>query len=83
MKEEIFEAALTPEKLRQMRGEAVITGEGVSAYGPLDHSFPKARSVIHVLSIPVHVSTVSRAPTTSNQLSGMGKGKQNDPQAAR
>ena len=39
MKEEIFEASLTPEKLKQMRGEAVITGEGVSAYGPLDRSF--------------------------------------------
>jgi hypothetical protein len=39
MKEEIFEASLTPEILKETRGGVGITGEGVSAYGPLDHSF--------------------------------------------
>jgi len=38
-KEEIFEASLTPKMLKKMRAEAVITGKGVSAYGPLDRSF--------------------------------------------
>lgn len=39
MKEEIFESSLTPQFLKRTRGRAVIIGEGVTAYGPLDRSF--------------------------------------------
>ena len=38
MKEEVFEAALVPEKIKQMRGEAYVAGKGISAYGALDRS---------------------------------------------
>lgn len=38
MKEEIFEASLTPEKLKRIRGKAAITGEGVASYGLLDRT---------------------------------------------
>ena len=38
MKEEIFEASLTPEKIKQMRGRKVITGKGMASYGPLDRT---------------------------------------------
>ncbi len=38
MKEEIFEASLTPEKLKRMRGKAAITGEGIASYGLLDRT---------------------------------------------
>lgn len=38
MKEEIFEASLTPEKLKRMRGKAAITGKGIASYGLLDRT---------------------------------------------
>ena len=38
MKEEIFEASLTPEKLRRIREKAAITGEGIASYGLLDRT---------------------------------------------
>jgi len=38
MKEEIFEASLTPEKLKRIRGKAAITGEGIASYGLLDRT---------------------------------------------
>lgn len=38
MREEIFEASLTPEIFNRIRGRAVITGKGTSCYGPLDRT---------------------------------------------
>ena len=37
MKEEIYEASLSPEMIKRMRG-AVVVKEGSSAYGTLDNS---------------------------------------------
>ena len=38
MKEDIFEASLTPEKIARIRGKKVITGKGMASYGPLDRT---------------------------------------------
>jgi len=38
MKEEIFEASLTPEKIALMREKSGYTGEGTASYGPLDRT---------------------------------------------
>lgn len=39
MKEEIFEASLTPEEIQNMRGRPSIANKETSAYGSLDRSF--------------------------------------------